>query len=465
MALKKDESMRLWKKYGHSILMVMPYDDILISKAQGCYLYDSDGNRYLDLASGQLCAGLGHNHPELVTRLKEQMDKVLHTGTHFLSPPVLEASEKFARVAPGDLNRSIFLSTGTEANECAMRIAKTATRRTGMVGFHKGYYGISLGTRSLGIYLPGQYASSPRVANTWNIMTPHCDLCPVGAEYPGCEFLCLRASDEMLRPHAEDIAAFIVEPIISAGGMVYPPPGYYQQLRELADDYGALIIADEAQTGFGRTGRWFAMENWEVVPDILVVSKSAGGGFPVAGVIVTDKVAGKTMDEGLYHISSHQADPLPAAAVSAVIDIVEKEGLVKRSCEMGEYFRSRLEEVKAEFPQDIADVRGMGLMIGLEMAGEEGEPRGGSPAAALKGFVIDHLCKERGVIMSYGTWGGVFRILPPMTVTEEQLDEAVAVFREALRIYPSKLGRLEDLLPDNPLTRPIAEKMLKRFTT
>ncbi len=458
--MDKDKSLELWEKYGDNVLMIMPYDDILFSRAEGSCLYDTDGNRYIDMACGQLCAGLGHNHPELMRRISEQMEQILHTGTHFLSPAVLEASEKFARVAPGDLNRSVFLSTGTEANECAMRVAKTATRRTGMVGFTQGYYGISVGTRSLGMHISGNYSSSPRVPESDNMLTPDCRHCPVGAGYPECEFLCLRVSDEMLRQRADNIAAFIVEPVISAGGMVFPPAGYFQQLRELADDYGALIIADEAQTGFGRTGRWFAIEHGEIVPDILVVSKSAGGGFPVAGVIVTEEVARKVTDEGLYHISSHQADPAAAAAVSAVIDIVEKDDLVQRSEEMGEYFRSRLEEVKADYPDDIADVRGEGLMIGLDMAGEEEGPKG----KALKGFVVDHLCKERGVIMSYGSWGGVFRIMPPLTITEEQLDEAVAVLRDALENYPSAMKDMSSLLPANPHSRPMAQRMLKRFT-
>lgn len=469
MVMDKEKSLELWERYGRNVLMVMPYDDILISRGEGCYLYDADGNRYLDMACGQLCAGLGHNHPELMRRIGEQMERLLHTGTHFLSPAALEASEKVARVTPGDLNRSIFLSTGTEANECAMRIAKTATRRTGMVGFTRGYYGISIGTRSVGMHISGQYSSSPRVPESTNMLSPDCRLCPVGSKYPECEFLCLRASDEMLRQQAGNIAAFIVEPIISAGGMVFPPPGYFRQLRELADDYGALIIADEAQTGFGRTGRWFAVEHWgdeqahaeEALPDILVVSKSAGGGFPVAAVIVTDEVARKVAEEGLYHISSHQADPVPAAAVSAVIDIVEREGLVQRSQEMGEYFRARLEEVKADYPDDIADVRGSGLMIGLEMAGEEEGPRN----KYLKGYLIEHFCKEAGVIMSYGSWGGVFRIMPPLTITEKELDEAVGVLRDALELYHSKPGDLGGLLPANPYSRPVAERMLKRFTT
>ncbi len=177
-------------------------------------------------------------------------------------------------------------------------------------------------------------------------------------------------------------------------------------------------------------------------------------------MIVTEEVARKVTDEGLYHISSHQADPVAAAAASAVIDIVEKDDLVKRSEEMGEYFRSRLEEVKADYPDDIADVRGEGLMIGLEMAGEEEGPQG----KALKGFVVDHLCKERGVIMSYGSWGGVFRIMPPLTITEEQLDEAVAVLRDALENYPSAMKDMSGLLPANPHSRPMAQRMLKRFT-
>src|SRR5271165_632085 len=415
-------SLDLWEKYGKHILMAMPYADNLIGDAHGSTLQDIDGNQILDLAAGQFCSILGNNHPKYVERMVEQMKKVVHVGTQFLSPVVLEAAAKFAEVAPGELSRSLFLSTGTEANECAISLAKAYTGKSGVIGFNRGYYGLSLCTKSLtSIFSPGdRHGSGPSVPETFRFLAPHCFHCPVKTRYPDCELACLDGSVEAALHKERDIAAIIIEPIISAGGMIVPPPGYLKVLKNLAAELGALLIIDEAQTGFGRTGKWFACEHHEVEPDIMVVSKSCGSGFPVSGVITTDAIADRVADQGWLHLASHQADPLPAAAVAATIDIVREENLVEKAAENGGYFIDRLRQLQAKH-SILVDVRGQGLMIGAEI--------GNFPDASEHELcmLIVALCESRGVHFTYSYYEPVLRFLPPLTVTRQEIDLAVSV--------------------------------------
>lgn len=454
-----ENSRRLWEQYGEHLLMAMPYADSLIVEGQGATLRDLDGNEILDLAAGQFCSILGTNHPRYIERLSEQLKKVVHVGTQFLSPVVLEAAAKFAEVAPGDLNKSLFLSTGTEANECAISLAKTYTGKQGVIGFNRGYYGLSLGTKSLtSIFSPSDsHGSGPSVPESFRFLAPHCFHCPVKAHFPECDLVCLDASIEAALPRRRDIAAIIVEPIISAGGMIVPPPGYLKKLKSLAQELGALLIIDEAQTGFGRTGKWFACEHHEVVPDILVVSKSSGSGFPVSGVITTDEIADRIAAHGWVHLASHQSDPLPAAAVAATIDIVRDEGLVQKAAEQGEYFMQSLALLQKKHPV-LVDVRGQGLMIGAEI----GNVADGSEHELC--MLVVAICESRGVHLTYSYFEPVLRFLPPLTIEKREIDRAIAVLDESFAQALSGSASLEELLPSNPYSRAFIEKLSGKKT-
>jgi len=313
-----------WEKDGDYVLMAMPYADEVLVQGRSCTLRDADGKELLDLASGMFSCVLGHNHPKFVERISSQIQELLHTGTQFLSPPVFEASRKLAEVTPGDLQKTIFLSTGTEANEFAFRIAKSYTGRTGIVGLSRGYYGTSLATKSLS-KLSAQRAkdSLPTVPESVAIpITARCVECFTGSAHP-CALPCLETVEDWIGDWS-NIAAVIAEPVLSAGGMLIPPPGYLKTLQEMARAHGALFIADEAQTGFGRTGKWFGIEHHGVEPDILTVSKAAGNGFPVSAMITTAEIAENVASKGLWHLSSHQSDPVGATAVIAVIDILRE---------------------------------------------------------------------------------------------------------------------------------------------
>jgi 2,2-dialkylglycine decarboxylase (pyruvate) len=444
------DSLELWKKYGEYLLMAMPYGDGLITEASGCILHDADRNELLDLAAGQFCAILGHNHPALVNRITDQVQKVMHTGTEFLSPIVLEAAEKFASVAPGDLRKSILFSTGTEANECAIGLAKLFTGKTGIVGFDRGYYGLSLAAKSVSsIFARKKHLdANPPVPGSYRLLAPHCFHCPVRTHYPECDLRCLEISADAILNNRDDLAAIIVEPILSAGGMIVPPPGYLKALKKLAEEREALLIVDEAQTGFGRTGRWFAIEHHDVVPDILVVSKGAGGGFPVSAVITNDRIAHRVIDRGFGHLASHQSDPLGAAALATVIDVVREEGLIERAATLGQYFLERLLGLQAKHPV-IADVRGQGLMLGMEIAASSKRPEDSAKLALL----ICGLCKRSGVHFTYTYFEPVFRFIPPLTISREQIDRAIDVLDGAIATALSGKAHLEQVMPTNPFTQ------------
>jgi 2,2-dialkylglycine decarboxylase (pyruvate) len=451
--MEHTKSLELWQRQGGNVLVVQPFMDSLVVGAEGCYLWDADGNKILDLAAGQFCSVLGHGHKKFSERLKVQIDKLIHLGDQFLSPSVLEAAQRLAAVAPGSLNRVLFLSTGSEANECAMRIAKKVTGRTAMLAFTRGYYGVSLATRTLSSISdhPGAFDFQPAPAGQFKLLTPVSHRCPIGEDHPSCSLHCLDVSFEMLGEQLENVAAVIVEPVISAGGMIFPPKEYLQALHARAKSAGALFIVDEAQTGFGRCGRWFDIQNLELQPDILVVSKTAGNGYPAAAVVVSEEIAARLENSGFSHLSSHQNDPLAAAAVHAVIDIVEEEGLVRHSDETGGYFIARLRELQARHSL-IREVRGRGLMIGLELSGAEHE---GRPLA----FEFAMLCERRGVHLTFSYYEPVIRFIPPLVISRSDIDHAIAVLDEALDVMRAGAHDLTDLIPRNERSGPYVRQM------
>ena len=442
-----------WKADGEHLLVVQPFMDSLIVRGEGCYLIDAEGNRILDLAAGQFCSILGHNHEVFRSRLKAQIDDGIHLGDQYVSPAILRAASRLAEISPGTLNKVIFLSTGSEANEFAIRIAKVATGRTGMLAFTRGYYGTSLATRTLSSISdqPGSTDFQPAPVHQFKLMTPSSKRCPIGRHHPECDLACMNVSFEILGDHAENIAAVIVEPIVSAGGMIFPPKDYIRTLYQKAKQIGALFIVDEAQTGFGRTGRWFDIEHTGVVPDVLVVSKTAGNGYPAAAVIVTDQIADSLEASGFSHLSSHQNDPLAAAAVHAVIDIVESEKLIQHSAEVGRYFLDRLQSLQNKYAF-ISDVRGRGLMIGLELTSST---PGHSENLALQ---VAMLCEQRGMHITYSYYEPVIRFIPPLILSTDEVDSAITILDEVLSILEK--GNKEFPLPGNPRSGPYLKRMM-----
>ncbi len=444
-------NLEYWQQYGKHVLMAMPYADEILVEASGSTLRDANGRTLVDLASGMFCCVLGHNHPKFIERITQQTRSLLHTGTQFLSPPVLEAGFKLAQVAPGALEKCIFMSTGTEANEFAFRLAKAYTGRTGIVGFSRGYYGTSVATKSCSSLFSHHLKDSLPVVpeNRCLPISTRCLPCFTDAVHPPCGFPCLDDVDGWIGDW-DNVAAVIVEPVLSAGGMLFPPTGYLKRLRTIAHEHGALLIVDEAQTGFGRTGRWFAIEHHDVEPDILSLSKSIGNGFPTAAVVTTAEIADRVISGGLWNLSSHQSDPVSAAAVCAVIDIVREEGLLDRGRESGIYFLEQLQALAARQPA-VASVRGLGLMIGFDLVVDN------SPDAARLVNAFMYVCRRRGVHLTYGYGDTNVRIIPPLVITRSEIDFAVDVMEQSLADVLANRGA-DASLPVNPYTRRLVDK-------
>jgi 4-aminobutyrate aminotransferase-like enzyme len=441
-----------WARYGKHVLMAMPYADEVIVEASGCMIKDADGRELLDLASGMFCCVLGHNHPRFIDRVSNQVRELLHTGTQFVSPAVLQAGYQLTQVAPGQLERAIFLSTGTEANEFAFRLAKAYTGRTGIAGFSRGYYGTSLATKSCSSLFSHTLRDSlPTVPESVRLpIPPECIGCFTGANESDCNLDCLKNLDAWVGDWS-NIAAIVVEPVLSAGGMLFPPRGYLRTLQSIARENGSLLIVDEAQTGFGRTGKWFAIEHHDVEPDILTLSKSVGNGFPVAAVITTSEIGEKVVSEGFWNLSSHQSDPVAAAAVSAVIDIVREENLLDRARETGDYFVARLREASERQPA-LAHVRGQGLMIAFDIYVPDPEK-----AADISNAFM-YVCRQRGVHLTYGYGATNIRIIPPLVITRSEIDFAVHTISAALEDVLASPDAGKHAWPRNAQTRTLLER-------
>lgn len=438
-----------WDRCGESVWMASAYRDEVIESAQGVTFRDVEGNEFLDMSAGQMCATVGHNHPHVLARVQEQLGRVAHTATSFLSPVVFECSERLAAVAPGDLSRSILLSTGAEANEYALRVAKAYTGKSGVLALTRGYAGLTLQTASLTGY--GKNAR-PIVPGTGHILTPDPTACPADCSPLDMAKELLHQSLEIHTGILADVGAIIVEPILSAGGLIVLPDGFLRELREVADRLEALLIVDEAQTGMGRTGRWFAVEHDDVVPDLLVASKGVGGGFALSAVVTRPEIADAVMGRA-NQFSSHQSEPLAAAAGLAVIETIESEGLVERARESGAYLLGRLGELAAREPR-LANVRGKGLMVGFDVFREPGSRR---PERDV-GRAVEDACRRRGVHVQ-SVQKNRFRVIPPLVIERDDLDRFVDVLEAALAELAS--GQLRIDPPRNRFTAEFRRKEAK----
>ena len=451
----------MWEAHGRHLIPVQPFMDNVIVKSEGSWLIDADGNRILDLASGQFCTTLGHNHPEFVRRLQAELANNLHTGSQYVTDGVLRAASDVAQITPEGLDTVIFLSTGSEANEFAMRVAKLCTGRSGVAGLDRGYYGITLATRNLSSISSGHVDATPVVAECFHLLAPAEGHCAIRPDCRQCDLSCLDTSIRLIGERAEGIAAVISEPIVSAGGMLYPTKEYFARLRTWCDDIGALLIIDEAQTGFGRCGKWFDCENLGVKPDILVFSKTSGNGYPVSGVVISRALTERLLDKGFHHLSSHQNDPIAAAAVSAVIGIVREEKLIDNAQNVGAYFLERLRGLEKEF-ECVTGVRGRGLMIAFEIVESKASRR--SATELLVPFVLT--CKERGVHLTFTYYEGAIRIITGLQLSRAEVDFAVDVMASALRDLQAGRVAKSAYEQQNPVIRSSNERStVKRVLT
>ncbi len=411
----------------------------IVERAQGCYVWDSTGKKILDFTSGQMCATVGHSHPNVVAAIKKSCDTALHLFSGMIPRSVVQLADKLAAIVPRPLRKSLLLSTGSESNDAALKMAKLCTGGFEVVGLGGSWHGVT-GNAGAVSYASDRKGYGPGVPGSFAIPEPNAYRCPVRHCRDQCDRTCMKIGFEMYDMQSAGApAAVIAEPVISAGGVIVPPPGYFAALQAEARQRGMLLIFDEAQTAFGRLGHWFAASHLQVTPDIMTVSKTLGGGMPLAGVITSDAIEARAHERGFTFYTSHVSDPLPSAVGLAVLETIEKENLLRRSDEMGAYLAARLAELQGRF-EEIGDVRGMGLLRGIELVRDR-ETR--EPHHEL-GALTTRRCLELGLSMNIRRRperGSVWRIAPPLTVTPAEIDLAMTIFDQALTESRDALAR------------------------
>jgi 4-aminobutyrate aminotransferase/(S)-3-amino-2-methylpropionate transaminase len=397
---------------------------VFIERGENAEVWDVEGTRYIDFAGGIAVLNTGHRHPAIIEAVKAQLDQYTHTCFQVLAyEPYVELAERINAKAPGDFaKKTLFLTTGSEAVENAIKIARSYTQRSGVIAFTSGYHGRTLLTLGLtGKVVPYKTGFGPFPAEIFH------------AQYPnaahGVSIDDSIASIETIFKNdieASRVAAIIVEPVQGEGGFNVAPREFLQRLRALCDQHGILLIADEIQTGAGRTGTWFAIEQSGVAPDMITMAKSMAGGFPISGVVGRAEVMDAPAAGGLG--GTYAGSPMACAAALAVLDIFEKENLLERSRELGVRMSTRLKAM-ASHNSCIADVRGLGAMVAVELC-KNGDLH--QPDADLTKRVCAEATKRGLILLSCGTYGNVIRILVPLTASDAIIDEGLAIIEASL---------------------------------
>ncbi len=426
------EDRELWEAVEkHLVRYGGQFAPFLIERAEGSYVYDRDGRAILDFTSGQMCAILGHNHPEMLAAIETSMKQVLHLFSGMLSPPVIELATALSTLLPAELQKVLLINTGSEANEAALRMAKLHTSGFEVVGFVGSWHGMTAGSSSI-TYSAGRKGYGPGVPGTMALPIPNAYRCPIDHCCDRCDLTCLESGfDTLDRQSVGAYAAVVAEPLLSVAGVVELTDEYLVRLREKTAARGMMLILDEAQTGMGRTGKDFAFQHSRVVPDILTLSKTLGAGLPLAATITSSDIEEDCHNKGFLFYTSHVSDPLPAYVGLAVVQVLQREKLAERAQELGSYLKCGLKKLQERF-ECVGDVRGRGLLLGVEIVADR-ESR--TPAPDL-GASISRRCLELGLsmnIVQLPGLGGVFRIAPPLTVTISEIDSGLAILEQALK--------------------------------
>lgn len=405
----------------------------LFTSAKGTVVKDSNGREYLDFTSGQMCATIGHNHPAIVEAVHRAGEKAFHFFSGMIPEVVAELAQTLARDwLPGDIKRSIFINTGSEATEVALRMAKMYTDGYEILALGGSWHGITGGASTVsmasdrkgyGVPAPGVY-----IIPEPNAYRPYIKGATPEEEALANLELGLKMFDMQTTGRG---AAIIAEPVISAGGVLVPPKSFMQALRKAADDRGMLLIFDEAQTAFGRIGTRTGAEYFGVTPDIMTMSKTLGGGLPLAAVATTAAIEEDIYAKKFAFYTSHVSDPLAAEVGLAVLATIERENLIARANEMGAYLRGRFEDLQQRY-EVIGDVRGLGLLLGVELVTDR-ESR--TPAHQLGALTTDK-CFQNGLSMNIRRRperGSVWRIAPPLTVSTAEIDQAIDILERSLK--------------------------------
>lgn len=405
---------------------------VAIESAHGAVVEDVDGNHFLDFAGGIGTLNIGHRAPEVVSAVREQLDRFTHTCFAVAGyESYIGLAERMARLTPGTFTKkAMFVNSGAEAVENAVKIARKKTGRPGVLCFEDAFHGRTLLTMSLTSKIdPYKLGFGPMAGDVHRVPFAYCYRCAYNLTYPSCQVSCVDAIEDHFKRHADPatIAAVIVEPVLGEGGFIVPPREYLAKLADLCHRHGILVIADEIQSGMGRTGKMFACEHYGLVPDILITAKSLAGGLPLAAIVGRADVMDAPGVGGLG--GTFSGNPLALAAAHAVLDTFERGDLFERAETIGARIEARARQWAKTFSL-IGDIRRLGGMVGLELV-KNRQTR--EPAKAETSAIVKRACEHGVIMISAGTYGNVVRVLVPLVVSDAELDEGLDVIEECLR--------------------------------
>lgn len=413
---------------------------VIVDHAKGNYFYDLSGKQYLDFTSMFVFSNLGHANERVVEAISRQAGRLPTAASPFATEPKARLAKLLAEITPGDIKKTFFSTSGAEANEGAIKIARMTTGKQKIIARYRTYHGSTFGAMALSNDFRN-WACEPSVPSVVHCLDPYCYRCPFGLTYPGCDLQCAKHVEDVIgfEGGAKRVAGFIAEPIVGANGIIVPPDGYWQRIREICDKYEVLMICDEVMVGFGRTGKWFAIEHWGVVPDVITMAKGITSGYvPLGATSMREWVAKAFESNPWVHGHTYSGHTLAMAAGVATIEAYKADGLIQRSAEMGNYLLDKALELQQKHPS-IGDVRGKGLFVGMELVKDrktkepvhDGSVEGPRPPTA-KMKVLAQAMKE-GIYCLPGQ-ASVIMLAPPLTIAKDEIDHAMDVFDKALPI-------------------------------
>ncbi len=404
---------------------------VFIAKAQGALMTDVDGRELIDFAGGIGVNNVGHCHPKVVAAIKDQAEQFIHTCFHVgMYEIYVDLAAKLNALAPGDFAKmTMFANSGAEAVENAVKVARYAKKRPAVICFDNAFHGRTYMGMSLTSKIkPYKFGFEPFVPEVYRMPFAYCYRCPFGRTYPDCAVFCADYLEDFFVTNvaAESVAAVIAEPIQGEGGFITPPPEYFPKLKKICDRHDIALIIDEVQTGAGRTGTFFAIEQWGIAPDLILSAKSLAGGMPLSAVTGREDLMNAPHVGGLG--GTYSGNPVSCRAALAVLEILLTDGLLKRAEELGKILKKRFDEMQAKY-ELIGEVRGKGPMLGLELV-KDRQTR--TPATETAKALVQR-CFEKGlVLLSCGNYSNVIRTLMPFVITDEQLDRGLTIFEESL---------------------------------
>jgi len=436
--LSSAEILRLTREYGlYEWAAQKAVKPLSVDHAQGVYFWTVDGKRFLDFNSQLMCVNIGHGDERVLTAIREQSEKLTYVMPHLVTEPRARLHQLLAEVSPGTLKRSFLTLSGAEANEHAVRIARLATRRQKILVRYRSYHGATAGAVSL-TGEPRRWGTEPGIPGVVRAMDPYRYRCRWCQEQSACNLDCLNHVEDVIQfEGAHTIAAVLIETVTGTNGIIIPPDGYLQGLRTLCDKHGILLIADEVMSGFGRTGEWFAVDHWDVVPDIMTVAKGLTSAYlPLGAIMVNDEIAAHFEDNFLYSGLTYGAHPVSCAAAVATIKVYQEDGLIEHAKKMGAVLAHEMERLRNKHPS-VGETRSIGLfglfeLVKNRQTREPLAPFNATPAEMGPMAQLGAFFRENG-LFTLVRWNTFF-VNPPLCISEEQLREGLAIIDQALDI-------------------------------